>query len=255
MPKIATAIAAPEVQEKSKTINIVIQSKGGVGKSFIASLIAQLFKETGQSVKCIDTDPLTPTFTRIKGLEVEHLQVMTKNGSIDAGIFDDLVDRLAYEDDNFVIDSGASNFVEFVRYLRENKVVQTLERLGKNVVFHVVIVGGEAHEHSLVGMDAVIEQTKSNNIVVWLNDNFGMVEAEKPFTEMELYKIHKDRIMGIVRLPQRQPETFGKDVNAMTKAHLTFAEAIVAPSTRLASQGRLDSVRSEIFDQIKALGL
>ncbi len=255
MSKTATALAAPEAQEKSKTINIVIQSKGGVGKSFIASLIAQLFKESGQSVKCVDTDPLTPTFAQIRGLEVQHLQVMTKDGSIDAGVFDDLIDRLAYEDDNFVIDSGASNFVEFVRYLRENKVVQTLERLGKNVVFHVIIVGGNSHKHTVVGMDAVIEQTRSNNVVVWLNDHYAPVEAEKPFTEMELYKSHKDRIMGIVRLPQRQPETFGKDLNAMTTAHLTFAEAIVAPGTRLASQGRLDSVRTEIFDQIRALGL
>lgn len=39
-------------------IHMVLQGKGGVGKSFIATVIAQYKRSKGQQPLCIDTDPV-----------------------------------------------------------------------------------------------------------------------------------------------------------------------------------------------------
>jgi CO dehydrogenase nickel-insertion accessory protein CooC1 len=43
-----------------KRINLVLQGKGGVGKSLIASLLTQYLmqKDGGQRIFCADTDPV-----------------------------------------------------------------------------------------------------------------------------------------------------------------------------------------------------
>ena len=48
-----------------KQIHFILQGKGGVGKSFIASLLAQYLRDrkNGQVV-CFDTDPVNPTLSR-----------------------------------------------------------------------------------------------------------------------------------------------------------------------------------------------
>lgn len=41
-----------------KTIHFVLQGKGGAGKSFIASILAQYMKELDHDNLVLDTDPL-----------------------------------------------------------------------------------------------------------------------------------------------------------------------------------------------------
>jgi cellulose biosynthesis protein BcsQ len=43
-------------------IHMVLQGKGGVGKSFVAALMAQYLQDRGQDPVCIDTDPVNATF-------------------------------------------------------------------------------------------------------------------------------------------------------------------------------------------------
>ena len=52
----------------SNSVHMVMQGKGGVGKSFIAMLLAQHFKRNGDSVICADTDPVNRTFSKYVGL-------------------------------------------------------------------------------------------------------------------------------------------------------------------------------------------
>ena len=47
-------------------INMVLQGKGGVGKSFVASTLAQYMKNKGEEPLCIDTDPVNTTFAATK---------------------------------------------------------------------------------------------------------------------------------------------------------------------------------------------
>jgi CO dehydrogenase nickel-insertion accessory protein CooC1 len=49
-------------------IHMVLQGKGGVGKSFIAAMLAQYKARKGQIPLCIDTDPVNATFHGYKAL-------------------------------------------------------------------------------------------------------------------------------------------------------------------------------------------
>ena len=62
-------------------VHFVLQGKGGVGKSFVAAIIAQYFRGAGKPVHCFDTDPVNATFAQYEGLEAEHINVL-KRGAI-----------------------------------------------------------------------------------------------------------------------------------------------------------------------------
>lgn len=47
-------------------IHMILQGKGGVGKSFISSKLAQYKVAKGRNLLCIDTDPVNATFYGFK---------------------------------------------------------------------------------------------------------------------------------------------------------------------------------------------
>ena len=50
-------------------IHMILQGKGGVGKSFISSTLAQHRIAKGKNPLCIDTDPVNATFFGFKKLK------------------------------------------------------------------------------------------------------------------------------------------------------------------------------------------
>ena len=68
-------------------IHMLLQGKGGVGKSFIAATLAQYKESKGQKPLCIDTDPVNATFHGYKALDVQRLQIM-ENDEINPRSFD-----------------------------------------------------------------------------------------------------------------------------------------------------------------------
>ena len=91
-------------------IHMILQGKGGVGKSFISSTLAQHKFAKGGNPLCIDTDPVNATFYGFKKLNVKQINVMN-NDEIDPRKFDDLIELIAKADNDVIIDNGASTFV------------------------------------------------------------------------------------------------------------------------------------------------
>jgi len=61
----------------SATVHLSLQGKGGVGKSLVASLLAQYFKHRkGVPVRCIDADPVNQTLAQYKELDAERLNLL-----------------------------------------------------------------------------------------------------------------------------------------------------------------------------------
>ena len=65
------------------TIHLTLQGKGGVGKSLVASLLAQYFRHRGAPIHCLDTDPVNQTFSQYTELGAKHLELM-HDGKIDS---------------------------------------------------------------------------------------------------------------------------------------------------------------------------
>ncbi len=58
-----------------RKVHAVMQGKGSVGKTYIASLIAQYLIEQGEPVVCLDTDMVNATFRDLKALKVEPVDL------------------------------------------------------------------------------------------------------------------------------------------------------------------------------------
>ena len=68
-----------------KEVHFVLQGKGGVGKSLIATLIAQYLKEnSSEPLHCYDTDPVNPTFSRYRALHPQTVNILTENNTVDS---------------------------------------------------------------------------------------------------------------------------------------------------------------------------
>ena len=240
---------------KSPSVHFTLQGKGGVGKSFVSVLLSQYFQNDEKcSVRCIDTDPINQTFSSYKSLDVDHINLL--NGSkIDERNFDRLMERLITEEGTFIVDNGASSFVPLSNYLIENDVIAMLHEAGRHVYIHCVLTGGQALHDTLAGFKQLAEQYGTGNIVIWLNEYFGPIEANgKGFLNMKVYTDHAEKICGIVRLAKRNQDTFGKDLELMTTKKFTFKEALSSTDFQLMVKQRIRTVQRDIFGQLETVG-
>ena len=232
-------------------IHVLLQGKGGVGKSFIAATIAQYKQSRGQKPLCIDTDPVNATFHGYKALDVQRLEIMG-NDEIDPRSFDTLVDMLATSRDDVVIDNGASSFVPMSHYFVSNQVPALLAGMGHELIVHTVITGGQALRDTMSNFAQVTSQFPLEvQFVVWLNPYWGPIEHEgKSFEQMNSYLANKARVSAIARIPVLKPETYGRDLSDMLQSRLTFDEALAMESLTIMTRQRLTIVKRQLFDQL-----
>src|ERR1017187_6200612 len=239
----------------SGAIHFTLQGKGGVGKSLIASVLAQYFMRKGVAVLCVDTDPVNRTLAQYSALGADWLSLRDEHNRIDQRAFDGLMERFLTEDGTtFVVDNGASTFLPLWHYLLENNGLEYLRQQGRKVYVHTVITGGQALLDTLNGFNELAQTTQERNIVVWVNEYFGRVEADgKKFSEMAAYRDNADKVCGAVIFTKRNQDTFGRDVEDMVSAKLTFQEAITTGRMPIMAKQRLKVVQRDLFEQLDQL--
>ena len=236
-------------------VHMSLQGKGGVGKSLIASFLAQYLGSRGYGVSCIDTDPVNRTLSQYKGLDVHCLKLL-REGGIDPRGFDVLMETILTTDGIFVVDNGASTFIPMWNYILENNVLGLLRGAGKQLFVHTVITGGQALAHTLQGFEQLAATTSDRSIVVWINEYFGPVEGDgKEFPDMAVYQANEQKIVGSVAIPRRNQDTFGRDLEEMITRKQTFDEAIRSSECSIMTKQRLKVVQRELFEQLDALSL
>ena len=239
----------------ASAVHLSLQGKGGVGKSLVASLLAQYFLSRGQPVRCIDTDPVNQTLSQYRGLRVEHIKLL-REGGVDQRGFDVLMDTVLQEDGVFVVDNGASTFIPLWNYILEANVLGLLRQSGKRVFVHTVITGGQALADTLKGFKSLAETTDDRNVIVWINEYFGRVERDgKQFGDMTVYRENAEKVFGSIAIPKRNQDTFGRDVEDMVARKLTFDEAIRDSGFSLMTRQRLKVVQRDVFEQLDKIPL
>jgi hypothetical protein len=235
---------------------MVLQGKGGVGKSVIAALLAQYITRRGDAPVCIDTDPVNATFHNYSALKVKHLEIM-EGDEINTRMFDSMIELIFDSDAPVVIDNGASSFVPLAHYLISNDVPAMLQSMGHDLVIHTVITGGQAMDDTINGFAQLITQFPDEaRFVVWLNPYWGPIEHEgKDFEDFKVYRDNKERISAVVRIPELNNQTFGRDFSDMLQKKLTFDEALKLPSLSIMTRQRLKMVHDKLFDQFRDLEL
>jgi len=233
------------------TIHMVLQGKGGVGKSMLAAMLAQFKIFNKQKPVCFDTDPVNRTFERYKSLNVQGLDVM-EGTKVNARNFDRLIEQISDVTDDVIIDNGASTFIPLSAYLISNGIPELLQDMGHRLFVHTVITGGQAMPDTLGGFDALVNQFPPESLfVVWLNPYWGKVENKgMGFEEMKLYKDNAEKVIKIVTLPEFEPDTFGHDLSNMLKARRTFDEVIDDLSLGAVVRNRFKIMQRQIFGEL-----
>lgn len=238
-----------------KTVHIILQGKGGVGKSFIASALAQFLLTTEKNVHLYDTDPVNQTFGRYKKLNVQMIEILNEHEQIDSSKFDKLIEDIIEKDGIAVIDNGAATFIPLMTYLRENNIIEFLKENGVTVIVHVPVVGGQATTDTMVGLSTVLKDI-ATDIVVWQNRYWGDIVMDgKGFEDFSIYKDNLDKITSVMELKAYNPDTFGKDIREMTSNHLSFDEFINSKKYTLMPKQRIKTVRNDIFAQLEQIPL
>jgi len=234
-----------------KQVHITLQGKGGIGKSYVTSLIAQNLIDRREEVICIDTDPINATLSSFKAFNAQRIDLLQDN-RIKEGLFDDMMEQILNTESHFVIDSGAASFIPLSNYLIQHDALGMIAEHGKQPVIHSVIAGGFALNNTLSDFAQLAEQIpESAQILVWLNEHFGKIEFDgKTFEQSKAYQKHKERVSGILRLPRQNEDTFGQTIEQLIAERLTFTEALESDVFRIMSKQRITMYRRGIYDQL-----
>lgn len=236
------------------TIHFILQGKGGVGKSMIASMLYQGLLHFEKEVQAFDTDPVNATLEGYSEFDVTKIEIM-KNGDIDPRQFDTLFEGLmtAPEGSHVIVDNGASSFVALGAYLQQNDVLPTLAEEGHKVFFHSVITGGQAIVDTVDGLADLAEGFPGSPIVVWLNPFFGEIHIDgKDFEDFKVYQRHSSQFHALIKLPDLPKATYGKDLEELFAKRMSFNAGINSCHTNIAVKSRLRRFWALIVESIQA---
>jgi len=172
-------------------VHLVLQGKGGVGKSLVAALLSQYFNGRETPLICIDTDPVNATLSSYQAFPVRRIELMDRS-QINEREFDSMMEViLGNPGHEIVIDNGASAFIPLSSYLIDNHALELLAEHGHVMTIHTIITGGQALFDTITGLDALITQFPEDvKFIVWLNEYFGEIKQDgKTFQEMKVYRM------------------------------------------------------------------
>jgi len=238
------------------TVHLMMQSKGGIGKSFAAAILAQFskHKEPDQIVTGYDTDQQNTTFAQYRGLDVQHIPVMDDLRQINSKKFDALIEQLLIGTGVAIVDTGANTFTPLLAYLQENDVINFLQENGKKVFIHTIVGGGDVMSDTANGFNSIANELDAS-MVLWLNQHFGeMVTIEgKHFTETKVFKAHQDKLVGVINLKMRNGSTFGDDIKRMTTRRLTVNEVMDSEEFSVMEKQRISTFARETYSELKKI--
>lgn len=245
-------------------IHFILQGKGGVGKTMLASMLLQAFMARGKRCLGIDTDPVNSSLAAFESLPVKQISILendSESANIDIRKFDMLLEELvnAPADDVIVVDNGASSFVALSTYIRENDLLATLRDAGHNVIFHSIVVGGQGLNDTCKNLQTLLKKFQEPNLlVVWENFFLGAIERQvngetRRLENFTVIREHQEQIRAIIRLPVVNQNLAGRDLQELLSRSLTFDEGMA--QSCIAVRSRLQRYWKELIRNMDEAGI
>ena len=246
-PAAKTEASAPV----TRAAHFVLQGKGGVGKSLVASFLAQWLADQGRLDRCFDTDPVNGSFQTIPALRVEPVELLAQSNVNVKGV-DRLIEAIVGSQREVVIDNGAASFLPLSTYLIENDIAGVLAQHSVGMVVHTVVTGGGNGIDTIKGLEAMVSQfTPGAQVVVWVNEFFGPARYRGlDFEQTAIYKENAAALRGVITLHALDAQMFAPNLAEMLDRKMTFAEARESSDFMLMEKSRLHRIRQGIWDQI-----
>jgi|GEM_PF-434326 len=234
------------------SINLILQAKNDVGKSYFASILAEYFQSIHREFRAYDTNKSKNSLAKFSGLKVEPVELLDNNPAAFQMEFGKFFDMVIAKNEGAVIDTGADIFEPIVQYFVRNWDDKLIAENTKEIIFHTVIAGGDRLDDTINGLVTLCNKLPHKiKIVVWLNEYFGPIEvAGKPFEEFKIYENNREKIHGIIKIPEPNSDFFKADLLKKNALKMTFEEGIKSEEFYLISKQRLKMIQREIFDQL-----
>jgi len=223
--------------------HFIMQGKGGVGKSLVASILMQYLLKQGLEVSGCDTDPVNTSLARYKSLDVTVIDIM-EGEDIDPGRFDQLVQHIDSRPAgaHMVIDVGASCFVSLCAYLKKYDAFELLGKREHTIYMHTVITGGVNLLETMNNLRSLVKNF-TVPIIVWLNHFFGEIKnGEERFEDFKIYREVADSLRGIIEMPNLGTSLFARNFAEMQARNDTFEESLKKPEVFLMERSRLFNI-------------
>lgn len=236
----------------NNSINLILQGKGGVGKSFISSMLSQYFLDSKKvNFFGADTDPVNHSFSNISRLNARNIEIL-KDGAILQSKFDGMFESIINEEQiTFVVDNGASTFIPMIKYIKDNDIISMFDEMNRPFYIHTIIVGGQSQADTIQGLTTLFELIeKSNNIklIIWLNEFQGEVKLDT-----NLMKLVKNKTAGVVVVKNWNSDAFTSDLEKMTTNRLTLEEALQSSDFNLMAKNRLKRIFNDVYVQLDSI--
>lgn len=239
------------------SINLILQAKNDVGKTYIASILAEYFQAKGSEFRAYDTKNSKNSLTTFSSLKVEPVELLDKNPAAFQMDFGKFFDMVIAKNEGAVIDTGADIFEPIVQHFVKNGNDNLIAEYTTKIIVHTVIAGGDRLDDTINGLVTLCNKLPLTvKIVVWLNEYFGPIEvAGKPFEEFKIYENNQEKIHGIIKIRYQDSDLFKADLLKKNALKMTFDEGIKSEEFYLISKQRLKIIQREIFDQLDLIFL
>lgn len=181
-----------------KNIHIVMQSKGGVGKSFTAFLLAQYIMEK-KALSLIDIDPSNQTLRQF--FPTAAFVDVKKDGNISTVSFDKVFDMLGDLDSDVLIDSGSSNYIQLEDYMFKSNMLDTLHKMDYQPLLHMPISGGRSLDDCLRCINEVSLRLAEPKLILYINNRYGDEVFDSDNHCLQSLASFKDKTLAVVTYP------------------------------------------------------
>lgn len=219
----------------TKQINIIVNGKGGVGKSFFATNFVQYLKDHRIEHRAIDTDNENSTLKRFHG-EAEFINI-EKVQQIDL-LFSSLETSSLV-----VVDCRAASTDIFLDYFAEVRVFEILEMLGASLT----VISPVNHEADSV------EQVKIIAEALGPKCRYVIVRNQAHSEQFKIYDQSNTRSRVLAELAGREivmPKLYDWLVTGLNETNLSMTAAIGQSDFSLVDRQRLKNWQAKFYEQI-----
>ena len=223
----------------NKQINLVINGKGGVGKSFFATNLVQYLKDACLAHRALDTDHENSTLKRFHP-EADFISLEDKRG-LD-GIF-----TAAETSSLLVIDCRAASTDLFLDYFAEVVLSEVLAHLDAQLT----IICPVNHEADSVEQVRLLSETLGQRC------RYLIVKNQAHSDVFSLYEGSKMRGPLVDKLGAREitmPRLYDWLVTSLNRHNVTVTKALTHSAFHLLDRQRLKHWQAKFYAELTAVG-